>query len=86
MSNDTVHRVPPPLFFLPLPRVNHRLDVSFYTLCVCEIKFTLHGMTRKIYLFIYLYFYFLAMPRGLWDFSSPARDQIWALGSESAES
>ena len=28
------------------------------------------------------FFFFLAVPRSLWDFSSPTRDWTWALGSE----
>ena len=33
-----------------------------------------------------LFFFFLAVPRGLWDLSSQTRDRTRALGSESAES
>lgn len=32
------------------------------------------------------FFFFLAVPRGLWDPSSPTRDGTWALGSNSVES
>ena len=34
----------------------------------------------------YFFFFFLTMLCGLWDLSSPTRDQTWALGGESAES
>ena len=32
------------------------------------------------------FFFFLATPLGLWDLSSPTRDQTWILCSESMES
>lgn len=35
---------------------------------------------------VFLYYYFLAVARALWDFSSPSRDQTPALDSESMES
>ena len=37
-------------------------------------------------IWIFIYFYFLAVPRGLQDLSSPTRDWARALGSESMES
>ena len=33
-----------------------------------------------------IFFFFLAVPHGLWDLSSLTRDGTWAHGSESAES
>ena len=44
---------------------------------------TLPGDILK--LFIYLCVCFLAMPHGLWDLSSPTRDQSQAHGTESSK-
>ena len=77
----------PPFSLWPLPSPP---EVGIILKLVCHILMYVYlyyiGIHRQDKISLSIFFYFLAMPHGIWDLSSPTRDQTRTQCSGSAKS